>query len=281
MEVRPNLASSSIATRSQSPKLKSPELTREECIAQDQRSARDYLLSKLWRDLTQGRASIVDCFYTENRCFVVLAPAARPLRQDRRLASRKISVLERVLLGEGQKAVALSLGLAPSTVTLIAAECLSAMGLDCPASRVPMVLALAAHAEAYGTGRFEGRATDIIRSGSALRVVSAARPDDTLSALLSPAECEVARLLIESRRHVEIAGLRRTSTRTIANQLAAVFHKLGVSGRAELLSRICRATLLSLPSEGEGAGVAGLVLASRVSARLGSRSPCAESLPAA
>ena len=38
----------------------------------------------------------------------------------------------------------------------------------------------------------------------------------------------------------EIAALRRRSVRTVENQLAAIFRKLGVSSRAELLVLLTR-----------------------------------------
>lgn len=224
---------------------------REEWILADQNSTRVYPLSKVWSELTLGRAFVIDCFLTEKLCYAVLAPGARSPGSGRKLTSRRVQILERILLGEAQKAVALSLGIAPSTVTLSSAECLSAMGLECSTSRIPMLLTLAAHAHAYGAQHIVGRATTLFRHGTGLLLVSTPRPDEILDAL-TPAEREVARLLTESRPHLEIAGLRGTSARTIANQLAAAFHKLGVSGRSELLSRLCRAAVLSAQREEVG-----------------------------
>jgi hypothetical protein len=42
-------------------------------------------------------------------------------------------------------------------------------------------------------------------------------------------------LEIEGKSYAEMAELRQTSKRTVANQLAAAFHRLRISGRAELL----------------------------------------------
>jgi DNA-binding CsgD family transcriptional regulator len=63
------------------------------------------------------------------------------------------------------------------------------------------------------------------------------RPDVELWPTLSRSEAAVARLLVEGKSHAEIAALRGTSRRTVANQLAASFHKLHISGRAQLLRR--------------------------------------------
>ena len=51
---------------------------------------------------------------------------------------------------------------------------------------------------------------------------------------LSPAEREVALLLLKGLSHKEVAGLRQTSERTVRQQSLALYRKAGLSGRAEL-----------------------------------------------
>jgi DNA-binding NarL/FixJ family response regulator len=51
---------------------------------------------------------------------------------------------------------------------------------------------------------------------------------------LSPAEREVARDAVDGRSNAEIAQRRGRTVRTIANQLASIYRKLGVGSRAEL-----------------------------------------------
>lgn len=53
-------------------------------------------------------------------------------------------------------------------------------------------------------------------------------------ARLCPSERDVARGLIDGKTNAEIAQVRGTSARTIANQVAAIFRNYGVSSRAEL-----------------------------------------------
>jgi DNA-binding CsgD family transcriptional regulator len=53
---------------------------------------------------------------------------------------------------------------------------------------------------------------------------------------LSPAESEVASLLMAGRTNAEIAALRGTSLRTTANQVASLFRKLGVRSRLQLVT---------------------------------------------
>jgi DNA-binding CsgD family transcriptional regulator len=51
---------------------------------------------------------------------------------------------------------------------------------------------------------------------------------------LSPAEREVALLLLKGLSHKEIGGLRSTSERTVRQQALSVYRKAGLAGRAEL-----------------------------------------------
>lgn len=52
--------------------------------------------------------------------------------------------------------------------------------------------------------------------------------------VLSTAESEVAALAVAGLSNAEIAKRRGTSTRTVANQMAAIFKKVGAGSRAEL-----------------------------------------------
>jgi DNA-binding CsgD family transcriptional regulator len=62
---------------------------------------------------------------------------------------------------------------------------------------------------------------------------------------LSPSERSVAELVLQGHSNAEVARARSTSTRTVANQIAAVFRKLEVKSRREL-----RALVLREPKEG-------------------------------
>ncbi|MCZ7680544.1 MAG: helix-turn-helix transcriptional regulator [Sandaracinaceae bacterium] len=62
-------------------------------------------------------------------------------------------------------------------------------------------------------------------------------PGLALEAVLSPAEIEVAKLVIAGLSNAEIGARRGTSARTIANQVAAVLRKLGLESRRDLKAR--------------------------------------------
>ncbi len=55
---------------------------------------------------------------------------------------------------------------------------------------------------------------------------------------LGNAEEEVLALLLRGHDTNAIASKRRTSPRTVANQVASIFRKLGVSSRAELAAKV-------------------------------------------
>jgi DNA-binding CsgD family transcriptional regulator len=215
------------------------EFSRLQAIRADQYASQPVDLAWIWAKLTAGEVRVAGAFFTEQRCFVLLDPQTLPI-QDARLAPRKLQVLERVLLRGGQKSVAAELGLAPSTIAIIAGSCLRAMGFDAGASRTPLLLTLAAHAYRGSTELRDARMSELSYGGRVYWVVGAARPEGWLADALSPAEYAVSRLLIEGKSHAEIAAIRKTSVRTVANQLAAAFHKLGVSGRSELICRLVR-----------------------------------------
>jgi DNA-binding CsgD family transcriptional regulator len=54
---------------------------------------------------------------------------------------------------------------------------------------------------------------------------------------LTRAEREVVQALLDGRSNAEIARDRRTSVNTVANQLRAIYAKVKVSGRLELVRR--------------------------------------------
>jgi len=197
-------------------------------------------LGELWCELTAGRVHVVDSFLSDTTSTLVLC-AARPSAECKRhLRAHKLRVFERVLLRGCQKSVATELELAPSTIAIIAGNCLRAMGVDSGASRAPVGLVVAAHAFFGLTTLRQGRLATFSHGEFEYSLVSIERPDCELGQLLSRAEVSVARLLVEGKTHAEMSELRHTSTRTIANQLASAFAKLGVSGRAELLCRTIR-----------------------------------------
>jgi DNA-binding CsgD family transcriptional regulator len=75
-------------------------------------------------------------------------------------------------------------------------------------------------------------------AGEEYVVISLPGGDDVLAAVLTKAEREVARMLVLGDTNAEIARRRGSSVHTVANQVASIFRKLGVSTRAELVARL-------------------------------------------
>jgi len=59
---------------------------------------------------------------------------------------------------------------------------------------------------------------------------------------LTASEQSVMQLMLDGKSNQEIAKERRTAVRTVANQVASIFKKLGVGSRAELYAFAARGT---------------------------------------
>lgn len=199
----------------------------------DSRTTVHLSLSLLWRELTRGLCKVVDGFFTPTRCLLVTTPTASAVPFE----GRRLRIVESILCGVGQKSVAIEMNLAPSTVALNARLALESLGIYTKPSRVHPLVMLSAVAARSQDPTATG-ALSYLTTEPALRVISIRRPDAGLELSLPPAELAVIRCLVEGASYEEIARRRGTSTRTIANQITAVFRRLRVSGRSELLLRL-------------------------------------------
>lgn len=75
-------------------------------------------------------------------------------------------------------------------------------------------------------------------AGEALAVLSVPLASATVLSMLTEAERDVAERAIAGSSNRAIARARGTSERTVANQLASIFHKVGVGSRAELAAKL-------------------------------------------
>jgi DNA-binding CsgD family transcriptional regulator len=188
----------------------------------------------LWNHLLQGSLRIIDQHSDEAHHYLELVPA-----RGTPLVPRDLKLWLPTLLGNLQKVVAVDEKRAVSTVASAATRCLGSIGLHCTARETPLLLVMMAH-----IGESSGADTaDACHAAGFARsiVVKARRPDSLLPPTLSPSEVDVIRLRIDGLSHARIASIRSRSARTVANQLASVYMKLGVSSRVELLARLARA----------------------------------------
>jgi DNA-binding CsgD family transcriptional regulator len=204
--------------------------------AADANASAEMQLALLWEQLRSGIRRVVYADFSESRCYVVLAPdgdaSFGPVR------SKRLQILESVLCSNGQKTVAIDLALAPSTVALNARLGLESLGVHSKASRVHPLLILAAKAARDNDTTLTGRLSSMSTERGSLSIVSIQSPDRLLRGRLPPAELSVIANLLQGATYREIAFLRGTSTRTIANQITAVFRRLRVSGRNELVHQL-------------------------------------------
>jgi DNA-binding NarL/FixJ family response regulator len=129
------------------------------------------------------------------------------------LPPRQQQVLEMFARGMSQKVIAYDLGIAGSTAATHLRKALDRLCIRRP--QVPYAVAVAS-----GDAQMPDDAADV-----------------PLPAGLSPAEAEVVRAVLRGASNRQIARDRDRSARTVANQIAAAFRKLGVGSRGELYAR--------------------------------------------
>jgi DNA-binding CsgD family transcriptional regulator len=189
------------------------------------------LVRALWQDLLRGALKIAGAPDAAGYA-LQLAPAEPPTSSSHR--ARRQVCLQTVLRGEPQKAVGVDLGIAPPTIAGMLRAALTDMGLDMPFSRIPIAVPLLAHAAETGLVATSCEVTDRAPIEPVWQL-TLSPPEQVLTSLLSPAECDVVTRYIAGESYAEIAMIRRSSSRTVANQLALSFKKLRASGRFELI----------------------------------------------
>ena len=187
--------------------------------------------ARIWNSLVKGDLKVLESFYTPDRWLALLAE--RDSAQA--VPARSCTLLEPVLLGNSQKNTAYDNGVSFSTISMHAHRALERLGVSLTPSKAPPLLALLARAS-RGVDVPRPRVSRFTHSSRSFLVVSVLRPELQLAAKLPDAEYRVLCGLIEGASYAEIAARRRTSTRTVANQVASLFHRLSVSGRSEMLS---------------------------------------------
>ncbi len=175
-----------------------------------------------WTPLVDGHWSIVERLERDGRRFIVVHENGPELRDPRALSARERAVVQLVALGDANKHIGYELGLPLGTVAHAIHNAARKLGVRTRADLVRHVRLL--------------RAATVERMGTSLLVVSEPHrgaSSDHL-AVLSPAERAVVLLAAGGARSDAIAQARGTSVKTVSNQLAHAYAKLGARGRGDL-----------------------------------------------
>jgi DNA-binding NarL/FixJ family response regulator len=193
-----------------------------------------------------GSFRLVELVRDDALCRAVL----RRERPPGRLSARERSVIQRLIAGSSQKTVSFDLGVALTTVSVHLRVALDKLGIRRWEHAVlagAIIQAGGPHAVDSGSGAKPGP----LGADERLAVAKVELCPHALGEL-TLAEREVTLLVIDGLTNAEIGVQRHSSPRTVANQIAAVFRKLQIHGRLELIRRLslgARATEPSQPEE--------------------------------
>jgi DNA-binding NarL/FixJ family response regulator len=150
---------------------------------------------------------------------------------ERGLTRRELTLLAAAEGGAANKLVAIEHCLACSTVSESLHATLGKLGFESRAEFVKVMAWLRAGSPDRGTR---------VVGGTELCWVVLPIEALDFDPRLTSAERQVVAGVLDGRSNAAIARARRTSSRTVANQLAAIYRKLGVSSRWELAARALR-----------------------------------------
>ncbi|MGH0037825.1 MAG: helix-turn-helix transcriptional regulator [Myxococcota bacterium] len=182
----------------------------------------------LWEGLVGGRWSLVDRFESDGRRYLLAVPNDPEVGDPRGLSRRERQVAEFVGLGRASKEIAYALGLSTSAVSNAERRVRQKLGLG---SRSEL-------ATFFAPGGLRRRLTELEVEGASVLLATAPLVVEGRLARLTEAEREAALLAVQGATNTAIAARRGTSERTVANQLASAFRKLGVHSRAELAATL-------------------------------------------
>ncbi|HYP98946.1 MAG TPA: helix-turn-helix transcriptional regulator [Polyangiaceae bacterium] len=193
-------------------------------------------LSAVWAALCAGQLRIVQHAQDELHTILYLEERRADELARWALRGRPLTVLERVFLGQSLNFIALDLGFSSSTVSAEFQVAMRTLGLKARLSCLPVHIPQLWHASrAHPVG---ATAAGSGWHGARFATVALPRPELRLASVLSRAELEVSTMVLQGKTHAEIASVRGTSARTVANQLASIFGKLDVSGRQQLVTTL-------------------------------------------
>ena len=187
----------------------------------------------LWQGLVAGRWSIVDHFMGGGRRYYVVIhnpPEARPIRG---LTDVEQTALGYVIGGTSNKVASFALGQSESAYSRTTQRAMNKLGIRSRASLIELAGRLGSAPRGHAD-EVDLHTLDV----GGLEVPVVATPTLPCPDTFTAAEREIAWMLVEGTSSADIAVARATSRRTIANQLASMYRKSGVSTREELIAAL-------------------------------------------
>jgi DNA-binding NarL/FixJ family response regulator len=197
----------------------------------------------VWRGLVDGQWSLVDRFDAGARRHLLAQRSSPGAAGHSGLTGRERLVVQHAARACPYKVMASELGLAVSTIGSDLSSALKKLGL---CSQAELVLSAGADWAPSDPAPPPGLESTPFGSDDFV-VLTYPLPEVDLPACLSPAEREIALLLVRGWPYKDIAAKRCRSTRTVANQVRSVFGKLRVGSRAGLALRVRGAAFVDGP----------------------------------
>jgi DNA-binding NarL/FixJ family response regulator len=195
----------------------------------------------LWAELVAGKRVVTARLDRGGDEYLLVRRATE--RRTSRLTPRELQVASLAAAGLSNKAMAFDLGLSVSTVSVYLMKAAEKLGAS---TRVELIKAFRPRGRHGPLVAFAAPHT--LRAwcvGSATHLVVHSTKERPLPSGLTSAELAVAQAILEGCTNEEIARVRTTSTRTIANQVASIFRKLGIGSRGELAARFATGRVLT------------------------------------
>lgn len=181
----------------------------------------------LWKGLVAGEWSLVDHWESGGRRYLAAYRNRPELRDPRALTQTECAMLKYLALGATNKDIAFALGLPGGTVSSSVIKLMKKLGVK---HRVDLALL----ADPSRMDRL-----DLSVADAEVGVLAVdARPRGAAAEALSIVELEVTSYVVRGWSNERIAAERQVSPRTIANQLRAIYEKLGVTNRRELVRAV-------------------------------------------
>lgn len=178
----------------------------------------------LWEALVEGRWSLVDHYDSDDRRMVVAVQNEPGVHDPRGLTPLQFRIAEYLGQGRPAKEIGYTLGVTASAVNNALAVVKKKLGL-CSRAEV---------AAFFAPGGVRSGLTRVDIGQEALLVGGYGGCNRDTLAPLTEAEQAVALLLLQGATNREVARRRHSSYNTVANQIKAIYAKLGVRNRAEL-----------------------------------------------